>query len=184
MTKDLPENFRLALATGMRTIWGPTKGARAELLLVPDYLSLEELFGKERVWLKPAGGKPMLNPETEALCLFHLLTVIPNCEKIAGPCPRCDRFYIKKRASQKVYCSRRCGNAQTAIDRTSRRRDKEHSAKLARAKRAIREWKHARPTDEWKQWVSKRIPEMTPKFLTRAVNKGELKEPAHKGRRK
>ena len=67
------------------------------------------------------------------MTLFHLLTVIPRCDKIAGPCPRCDRYYIKKRASQTVYCSRRCGNAATAVARTRERIASERRDKLARA---------------------------------------------------
>ncbi len=105
----------------MRTIWSPADKAKARLYFVPDYMALEEVFGKPRVWMKGRDGKQVLTPEAEALSLFHLLTVTPDCEKLAGPCPRCDRYYIKKRASQKVYCSRRCGNAATAVGRTRER---------------------------------------------------------------
>jgi hypothetical protein len=35
----------------------------------------------------------------------------------------------------------------------------------------------ARTKKEWKPWVSGRHPDITVKFLTRAVNNGELKPP-------
>ncbi|HUV96560.1 MAG TPA: hypothetical protein VMV98_03740, partial [Acidobacteriaceae bacterium] len=93
MTKDIPEIFRYALILALRTYWGPTDAGQAELLLMPDYEGLERLLGKERVWRAGPDGKRKLTPEAEAVTLFHLLTVIPGCEKIAGPCPRCDRYY-------------------------------------------------------------------------------------------
>ena len=59
--------------------------------------------------------------ELLAALLFHVGTLNPEWHKLAGPCARCGRYYLKKRASQKVYCSRRCGNAATAIERTRER---------------------------------------------------------------
>ncbi len=45
----------------------------------------------------------------------------------------------------------------------------------------MQKWATTRPKDDWKGFVSKREADITPKFLTRAVNKGELKAPT-KGR--
>ena len=98
-------------------------------------------------------------------------------DKLAGPCARCGRYYLKKRASQKVYCSRRCGNATTADARTRERLAREHADKLRRSQAAMQKWTTTRTKDDWKVFVSKREPDITPKFLTRAVNKGELKPP-------
>ena len=112
---------------------------------------------------------------------FHVGTLNPEWDKLAGPCARCGNYYMKKRASQKVYCSRRCGNAATAVVRTRERLDKEHVDKLRRTQAAMQKWSTARTKDDWKVFVSKREPGITPKFLTRAVNKGELKPPT-KGR--
>ena len=174
--KSLPEPQRTALPVAMRTIWGPTDGEKAELLFVPDTLELEGLFGEKRVWVKRPDDKRKLTPEVEALCLFHLLTVTPGCEKIAGPCPRCDRYYIKKRASQNVYCSRRCGNAATAVARTRERIASERRGKLARASAAMRKWESVATRQDWKHWVAKKTG-IDPRFLTRAVTKGDLVPP-------
>jgi hypothetical protein len=163
----------------MRTIWNPTDGGRAELLLLPDYLTLERLLGEERVWQKGPDGKPQPMPEAESLTLFHLLTVIPECDKLAGPCARCGNYYIKKRASQKVYCSRRCGQAATAVARTSERLKGEHKDKMRRARAVIKEWNalKTRPALEWKEWLKKREPDISEKFVTRWANKNELPQP-------
>jgi hypothetical protein len=174
--KRLPEPQRTALTLAMGTLWIPSDGAKAELLFVPDYPELEGLLGEQRVWLSGADDKRKLTPEVEAMTLFHLLTVVPGCEKIAGPCPRCDRCYIKKRASQKVYCSRRCGNAATAVARTRERIASERRDKLARAKSAMKNWKHAATRQDWKHWVAKKTG-IDPRFLTRAVTKGDLVPP-------
>jgi len=121
-------------------------------------------------------------PYEEALRFFSLL--IFNCEwyKLGGPCARCGNYYIKKRASQKVYCSRRCGNAATAVIRTRERLATEHKDKLRRAAEAAQKWSRARTRLDWRQWVSHKEPDISVKFLTRAVNNGELKSPT-KGQR-
>lgn len=176
MTKNFPERDLFALTVAMRTIWSSTDGAKAELLLVPDYPLLAKLLGKRRVWQKGPDGKQVPTPEIEALTLFHLLTVVPDCEKIAGPCPRCDRYYIKKRASQKVYCSRRCGNASTAIARTRERIAGERRIKLARTKAAMKKWESVGTRKDWKHWVAQRTG-INLRFLTRAVTNGDLVPP-------
>lgn len=172
----LPEPQRMALTVAMRTLWVPAHGAKAELLFVPDYPELEKLLGEERVWLTGTDGNRKLTPDVEAMTLFHLLTVTPGCEKIAGPCPRCDRCFIKKRASQKVYCSRRCGNAATAVARTRERIADERRDKLARAKAAMKKFDLAATRQDWKHWVTQKTG-IDPRFLTRAVTKGDLVPP-------
>jgi len=108
--------------------------------------------------------------------MFGALVTNPLCEKLGGPCARCGNYYIKKRASQKVYCSRRCGNAATAVARTAERDAAERKDKLLRAKAAIREWRSAKPQQDWKPWVAGRTG-IDLRFLTRAVNKGGLVPP-------
>jgi hypothetical protein len=174
MTRGLPAQSLFALTLALRTYWAPTDGGHAELSLMPDYEALERQLGKERVWLPNVALKP--TPEAEAIMLFHLLTINPLCEKLAGPCPRCDRYYIKKRASQKVYCSRRCGNAATAAARTSERLADERKQKLARASLAMKRWKPTTTGRDWKVWVASKTG-IDPRFLTRAVNKGDLVPP-------
>ena len=172
----LPEPQRTALPMAMRTLWIPTSKGRARLYLVPDWMTLENLFGKQRVWNEEPLGAATLAPEVEALCLFHLLTVNPRCEDLAGPCPRCDCYYVKKRTSQKVYCTRRCGNAATAVARTRERVASERMDKLARARATMKRWNPASTRHDWKHWVAMKTG-IDLRFLTRAVNKGDLIQP-------
>jgi hypothetical protein len=176
MIGSLPDPHRMAFSFALRTLSIPTDRAMAELFLVPDYPELEWLFGKRRVWLNGKDGKQRLTPEMEAICLFSLLTVNPGCERIAGACPRCDRYYIKKRASQKVYCSHRCGNAATAVARTRERIASERSEKLDRARAAVKKWKPTAGWPDWKHSVAASTG-IDLRFLTRAINKGDLVPP-------
>jgi hypothetical protein len=156
------------VSSACKVIWTPTESGRAQLVLVPHYDSSElELLDGER--------EP--RPRAEAAVLFHFLTLNPQCDKLAGPCARCGNYYIKKRASQKVYCSRRCGNAATAVIYTRERLAKERQDKLRRANEAARRWSKARTHLDWKVWVSRKESDITPKFLTRAVGLGHLKPP-------
>src|SRR6516162_1788356 len=143
--------------------WVPSKTGRAlaHLKLIPSPQTLVD-------WSPP---------EVFAAMLFQVWTLNPEWNKLAGPCARCGNYYIKKRASQKVYCSRRCGNITTAVARTRERLATAHAGKLRRAQIAMQKWTTARTKHNWKVFVSKRQSDITPKFLTRAVNKGELVPP-------
>jgi hypothetical protein len=123
--------------------------------------------------------EPGSTPYEEAIRFFLLLITNPYANKLAGPCARCGNYYLKKRASQKVYCSRRCGNLTTATIRTREQRIQNHADKLRRSRSAIQKWTRTRTKLDWKQWVSRREPDITRKFLTRAVNKDELRAPVH-----
>jgi hypothetical protein len=123
--------------------------------------------------LGPAGTR------FKAVVLFNSLLLNPLWPKLAGPCKRCENYYIKKRASQKVYCSRQCGNAATALARTRERIKTERNDKLDRAKTAMNEWKKREHSGEdWKSWVSQRT-RIDLRFLTR--HQREITKPT-KGR--
>ena len=119
--------------------WMPSTTGRAFLYVQPDVHRLEELMGRHRVHEEKPGGVWKLTTEASAWIEFGFFTLNPHCEELAGPCARCDRYYIKKRASQTVYCSRRCGNAATAVVRTRERISDERADKLTRAKAATEE---------------------------------------------
>ena len=58
-----------------------------------------------------------------------------------------------------------------------KRRMEEKQEKLARVRELCKVWKPAASKEtDWKQWVAKRA-RLTPKWLTRAVNRGELLPP-------
>jgi hypothetical protein len=159
--------------------WTATSVGRAVIYVMPDFGRLGKLKGMKRVFREELDGAWKLNPEAEAWKEFGFFTLNPHCEELAGPCARCGNYYVKKRATQKVYCSRRCGNASTAIIRTRARLKTEHKDKLNRAKSAIREWNALKAPSalNWKEWFSKRVPDVSPKFVTRWVNQNKLPRP-------
>lgn len=131
----------------------------------------------------PGGGAAIFwnaissrDPQEEAFRWFIELLVNPECERLAGPCARCGSYYIRGSIRNKSYCSRSCGTRATAKAATAKRRATEKTEKLLRASKLIQKWSSARAEMDWKQWVSRRR-DITPKFLTRAVNSGELVPP-------
>jgi hypothetical protein len=109
--------------------------------------------------------------------LFGLLVADSRSCRLGGPCDRCGRYYIKKRLDQKRYCGRRCAHLASATKATINRLRKERADRLRRANKAAQEWSGTRTKLDWKHWVSRDQPDITPKFLTRAVNKGKLCPP-------
>jgi hypothetical protein len=139
-----------------------TKSGRAHLALVP--------------------GVRIVPPAAEeiAVLMFVELVLNPWWDRLGGPCEQCGTYYVKKTVRQNAYCSRDCGTRATAMKATLRRREEEHREKLRRAAAAAQTWASSRTPIDWKQWVSLKEPDITPKWLTRAVNKGELQPPVKK----
>ena len=108
-------------------------------------------------------------------------------ESLAGPCKRklCDKYFLLKGKKRTAYCSRACCRLDSAASYTSKRRKAEHEKKLGVAAELAGKWITARTKDDWKQWVSNQEAgvnaEITPKFLTGAVNRYGLVAPT-KGR--
>ncbi len=103
-----------------------------------------------------------------ALHPFVQLLGNPDRDLIAGPCARCGKYYVKKRASQKVYCSRTCGNAATAVVRAREKWDKQRGDKIELAATASRKWSRLKTAEPFKKWAEKHYPgRLTPKFITR-----------------
>ena len=107
------------------------------------------------------------------LSLFLMLVMCRHWDKLAGPCPRCDMFYVKKTKRQKVYCSKRCGLIETSVKANRRRRGKLHKQRLAAATRHIEKWLERPRRSDWKTWVSSQMG-CTKHWLTRVFNRGEL----------
>lgn len=127
----------------------------------------------EVVW--PCAQSP--SSEQEALKYFVSLITNPLWARLGGPCARCGKYYVRRTAHDpKVYCSRSCGTKNSAIAATKKARAKEHAEKLQRAQKSIEQWRSTGTKLDWKEWVSRRG-DITSKFLTRAVNRGELTTP-------
>jgi hypothetical protein len=160
-----------------------------KMKLPPGAPNLREIEKRSRPCLMPSGtgvhlhvqyvgekGKAWTAWDFASQTFVDLLTH-PERDKIAGPCARCGKYYIKKRASQKKYCSRICGNAATAVARTKEKWDKARSAKLQRAQAAMVKWSRSTTQESFQRWAEKHYRGLTQRFLTRAINNEELPEP-------
>lgn len=114
-----------------------------------------------------------------AVGMFAALTLNPNCEKLGGPCAhiKCSRYFVRKSKRLTDYCSRLCCQRASALRHTRRRLEEERKDKLDRTRAAIQKWQTTHTRDDWKTAVCKREPDITMRFLTRAVTKGDLAEP-------
>jgi hypothetical protein len=153
----------------LKVQWVPTDTGRAHLVFSPAISEDKKEKGRD--------GKYRKTPEGVALELFYGLTLNPEWDRLCGPCAHCAGYYVKKTVRQTKYCTRQCGSAATATASTRKRLDEEHADKLRRADAAARSWPAARARLNWKQWVSRREPDITSKWLTRAVNRGQLRSP-------
>lgn len=121
---------------------------------------------------------------TAAVALFFQFITGPF-QKDIRRCKRCRKFYWNRSGRKdKVYCGSRCASADTATVRTRERRNQEHQDKLRAVQRAIGKLKRLSPDRRsrlqpiWTSWVAKEAgPEVTPNFITRGINRGELKRP-------
>jgi hypothetical protein len=112
-----------------------------------------------------------------ALCFFNALLINPLWQKLGGPCERCKKYYVKNRREQKLYCGRRCGSLASAERCTRERLNRARKQKLDQARELARRWRTARTDKGWKQWIHGKNSEITPKWLTIAVNKYGLETP-------
>jgi hypothetical protein len=123
--------------------------------------------------------KMMQNDHEYAVGMFAALTLNPDCEKLGGPCAHitCGKYFVRKGKRLTGYCSRLCCQRASALRHTKRRLEEERKDKLDRARAAIQKWRTARTRDDWKTSVCKREPDITMRFLTRAVTRCDLVEP-------
>jgi len=129
-----------------------------------------------QVMLHPEGPQPMTRDELlrdEPRLMFLHLLLNPLRDKLShGPCGRCGSYYLKKRRNQKVYCGRRCGSLASAWISTRKKLEDERKKKVGRARALIQEWDalRVRPETDWKKWVHGRDKDITPKWLSTAIN--------------
>jgi hypothetical protein len=130
-------------------------------------------------WL-PVGKAQRISPQKQAaLTLFTGFLVNPLSWKLAGPCKRCRRFYAKSDPRNKTYCGRKCASGSTASSRTKKRRQDEHLDLLNKARLALEKLKQkgSHPKN-WKKLIANEVKAgLTQKWVTRALNVGELQWP-------
>lgn len=140
-------------------------------------------------WSPDLRGWQSTAQKTEARKLFIGLLVNPLCLSLGGPCARCGKFFEKSNPRHKTYCGSKCGSGMTAVSSTRARRAKEKNTMLEAAKRASIEWRGNPNRKVWEGFVLKRVNEclrnecsrapVTVKWVTRAVNNGELLRPSN-----
>jgi hypothetical protein len=145
-----------------RPFFIPTRGATGRLafLAAPEYSSEAK-------------------PVEVALGLFLRFLINPHNKKLGGPCKHCGNYFVKKTERKiSVYCSEKCGHRFTSRLANKDRRDRGHERELERAKKWIMRWRNTKTAMPWKKWVSNQA-QIKKHWLTRAVRKGELVEPAN-----
>jgi hypothetical protein len=88
-------------------------------------------------------------------------------------CAKCARYFLAGDRKRRLYCSRKCAGNTTAKAANRKRRAAETKEKLERAARATQAWDR---TVDWKAWIAAKTG-LTPKFITQATNRGDLKAP-------
>jgi hypothetical protein len=101
------------------------------------------------------------DPDEVTLELFAELIANPMCEKFGGPCPKCEKYFVKQRRRQ-VYCSRKCHSAATAKKATEERNTRIRGKKIEYVETAKRKYDQLRrkPIEPWKRWVAKAATEL------------------------
>jgi len=117
------------------------------------------------------------NPDMAALFAMLLLTNPLRSRLSEGPCQRrqCDKWFIKRRRLQKC-CGRSCNAIVKNAERVRDLREREKKDRLKKVRAAQRSWRSTSTRLDWKSWVSRKA-KVSTKFLTRAVNRGELRVP-------
>ena len=138
---------------------------------------------REAHWWRATGGlywyvTPGENFRDFAASYAAMLLTNPLRGKLSdGPCqrPRCAKWFIKRLRDQK-QCSARCTGIVQSRERTAQQRRIAHEQALTRAKKVAQRWKPTMKLD-WKEFVVKEARLTSTKWLTRAINKGELQTP-------
>jgi hypothetical protein len=131
---------------------------------------------------RPMNREEFLQDEARLMFMHFLMN--PLRDQILGPCARknCGRYFRRRRKSDTKYCSRECAQLQAGANSADRRRETERKEKLKRANQSIKRWVRTRTNLDWKTFVHQEEPDITPKFLTRAVTEKDLQNPTKKGR--
>jgi len=99
---------------------------------------------------------------TEAQGIFLRFILNPDHKQLAGPCLRkaCGRYFLRKTAHPKVYCSSRCASLNSAIDSMKRKREKIQEGLIGEAQKAVAQWSLS-PLKRisWEDWVAGKVTE-------------------------
>jgi uncharacterized Zn finger protein (UPF0148 family) len=119
------------------------------------------------------------SPNDNALRRFVNLIVSPGAEMLAGPCVRCDRYFLRNTKHARRYCSKTCSSSTTAVSSVKRKRERERKEKLQLAEARTGQWSTSSTRVDWIKWMLE-DPQFSRNWLTRAVKNGEFKPPQAK----
>jgi len=129
------------------------------------------------------GYKADIKPgRTHAVSLFFQFITGPF-QRDVGRCKRCRNYWWNRwHHPGKIYCSSKCSSADTATRITRERREKDHQEKLQLVEAAMKSFEQLPAAKQrrlgWKRWVKQEAgPDVSLHFITRAINRGEIKAP-------
>lgn len=157
---------------------------RAEETLNRSEVKLEALVvpvigrtGRILLGYLPGSGS---DPKLTALSTFVHFLLNPENMRLGGPCPRCGIYFYKQilRGDHR-YCSTQCSRKETSLTSHRNERKEAKRIKIEKVNGMIKMLKKSQ-IKEWKKAITGLDPEIKPHWLTRAVNRGEIVEPAQK----
>jgi hypothetical protein len=148
-------------------------GSKGPPILINPF-ALSGLFGLRRN--RRGKDNPVVYAREEAITLFIRLVQHPDGSRI-GKCLRCGRYFFGRPDQKCCPRPRRCGSYLAAIRATKASWHETRKGLIARAQDAIRRWELDGVRTPWKPWVARRV-RKTEKWVTRAVNRGDLIPPA------
>ena len=180
--KEWDRMFAKHLATGGELLTTVNRFLRRNPLMLQPAVSGPWLLVPEFRMAKfpPRKDNPCARARRAALSAFVQFVQHPLCDRL-GKCVRCGRYFYGRPGQKCCPYPRRCGSSLAAIRATNKRWKEQRIEKLRLAQKAIADWKRLKRRPRWKTWVTKRIA-ISEKFLSRAVNGGELKPPSENGR--
>lgn len=165
------------------TLWLKAKGQRPQFLraLMEAGRSARPFTEFTVNWsvTAPADAPGVAYPiegSTQAEGYFLQFMIHPDHWRLAGPCPRCGRYFLKSTRHQQRYCSRtKCGRNASV----SHHRDSQRSKKLGQINQAIKEWQQTTTKEDWRSYVRQQTG-VSEKLLTDWLKAGKLHEPTER----
>lgn len=137
------------------------------------------------IYPKNAGGAslrwamrndPTATPKQKAMGYFLEFVTNPLWRSLAGPCKECEQYFVRESARNRGYCSKKCSSRQTARTAGRQRIERERIRKIRIAEVRLARWSDGSRREDWKRFVA-RDPELTVRWITTAVTRGDLSPP-------
>lgn len=158
-----------------------------------DYKSTTSADGIQQIF-------PLANGAAKGLMVQFLHH--PESWRLGGPCPRCGKYYLRKKRNPQDYCSKECRMANTVTEPALEAREKIRKHKLELLEKGKTEWQRLNTREPWDvyavryadaiwrresataKWQAtirksgiKESGGITKKFLTRWLNENRIQPP-------